>query len=803
MLVNVYRTGRFCFLALLVFGATTATGEATLSPELRERAVGVLRSALDTEAQWVKVHAAEALLELGYTEGVREAFEAELAEHGEEPQYRIGIWRVLARASHTDDERNSWIAKIRDAFVDTKGPDRLHAVETLAKLGYTPAPNEIPFFEFAALGADSFSAYARWVLAQADEPGGDQRLAALLNSSDPGGQSSAAYALRNLRQVSPATASVLAEAAAKEPPESKARVYLSSAAYAHATEDARKTDAGAMLERYAAKGSIGQKREATAAWAEMGSPEDVPRLLSMLDAPEVDVQIGAALALLRIGRRMSHRMGLLDWCVIALYAMGMIAVGWYYGRRTKTTEDYLLGGRSMRPLAVGLSMFASLLSTLSYLAIPGEMIKHGPMIAGQYLVYPLTFVVIGWLIIPYIMRMRITSAYEILEQRLGLSVRMLGSCFFLSLRLLWMAVIIYATSDKVLVPLLGWDAAATPLVCAVLGLITIIYTSMGGLRAVVMTDVVQTAILFGGAGLTLALITIRMGGVTAWWPNAWAPNWDPLRIVYDPGARITIMGAMTASFIWYVCTAGSDQVAIQRYLATPNAKAARRVLATSLISDVCVGCFLAILGLALFSYFTSNPHLLPDRSQVYTNSDTLFPRFIVMGLPAGITGLVVAGLLAAAMSSLSSGLNSSCSVISVDFVGRFRKAKATDSEDKNLVRTKAISVGVGVLVIFLSVGVSEVGGNLLEIAYKVVNLLTAPLFILFFVALFVPWGTSFGAIAAGLGSAVMAVGVGYFQWFGLSFLWIMPLALLTGVGIGLVASLLPIGRRRKAAGGDG
>jgi len=109
----------------------------------------------------------------------------------------------------------------------------------------------------------------------------------------------------------------------------------------------------------------------------------------------------------------------LDWIVIALYALGMLAVGWYYARRTSTTDDYLLGGRTMSPWKVGLSLFATLLSTLTYLALPGEMIKYGPMVLSQLVSMPFVALVVGWLLIPFIMRQRVTSAYEILESRFG------------------------------------------------------------------------------------------------------------------------------------------------------------------------------------------------------------------------------------------------------------------------------------------------------------------------------------------------------------------------------------------------
>jgi len=314
---------------------------------------------------------------------------------------------------------------------------------------------------------------------------------------------------------------------------------------------------------------------------------------------------------------------------------------------------------------------------------------------------------------------------------------------------LWMAVIIYATTSKVLIPLLGWSEAATPYVCAVLGLITVVYTSMGGLRAVVFTDVAQTFILFGGAVLAILLITGRLGGVAAWWPTHWAPTWDKPVFWFDAKARVTFASACLSAFVWYVCTAGSDQMAIQRYLATRDTKAARRMFTTSMAANALVMVFLAILGCALLAYFQAFPQLVPDGQTISSSADRLFTRFIVSGLPPGISGLIIAGLLAAAMSSLSSGVNSAGSVVAVDFVERFRRDKAGAVDSVRVART--ISWEVGVIVVLLSSTVGLVSGNLLEVTYKLVNLLVTPLFILFFMALFVPWATTAGAWAAAAG----------------------------------------------------
>jgi SSS family solute:Na+ symporter len=486
----------------------------------------------------------------------------------------------------------------------------------------------------------------------------------------------------------------------------------------------------------------------------------------------------------------------LDWTVIALYAAGMLAVGWYYARRTATTDDYLLGGRKMRPLSVGLSLFATMLSTISYLAWPGEVIQNGPMMLAMLAGLPPVYLLAGWFLIPVIMKLKITSANELLEARLGVAVRTLGAVFFLAMRLAWMAVIIFATTDKVLVPLLRLDHSATPLVCAVLGVITVIYTSMGGLRAVVVTDVVQTLILFGGAILTVVLVTVRMGGVAAWWPTEWPAHWQAPVWGFSSTARVTFLGAALAQFTWWICTAGSDQMAIQRYLATRDAKAARRVLLTSLAANVFVVLILFVAGLALLAYFDAHPDALAPGTTLLGDADKLFPRFIEIGMWPGVSGLVVAGLLAAAMSSLSSGVNSSCSIITVDFIDRFRRN--TVAETDHVKRAKIVSVFVGLVVIALSSGVGMVHGNLLEVAYKVVNLLTAPLFGLFFMAIFVRWATGPGTIIGAVFGVLVVVEINYwhdlFGTSGISFLWAMPLAFAVQIAVGSLASLLRFGR---------
>jgi len=170
-------------------------------------------------------------------------------------------------------------------------------------------------------------------------------------------------------------------------------------------------------------------------------------------------------------------------------------------------------------------------------------------------------------------------------------------------------------------------------------------------------------------------------------------------------------------------------------------------------------------------------------------------------MPPGLSGLVVAGLLAAAMSSLSAGINSCCSVITVDYVDRFGFRRPDRAGARQAILEQVISVLVGVVVLVLSTYVSYVEGNLLDKAYKVVNLLSTPLFGLFFMAMFIPWATPFGTWTGAVVGTVVVVAINYWEQItgapGISFFWAMPISILAQIAVVIIASAPPIGQRAR------
>ena len=495
-------------------------------------------------------------------------------------------------------------------------------------------------------------------------------------------------------------------------------------------------------------------------------------------------------------------MAVIDWIIVFFYAVSTIGLGWYFGRRQNSAKEYFIGTGAMNPILIGVSLFATLLSTISYLSLPGETVGKGPVYLASYLVYPLVYITLSYGVLPVYMRQsKVTSAYELLEKNLGLSVRLLGAIMFLMLRLVWMSLLVFMTAKAIAI-MVGVDEKWVPLIVAITGVFALTYTSLGGLRAVVITDFMQTVLLYGGALLVIGTVTWKMGGF-GWFPTEWQSDiWDSQPIIsFDASTRVTLLGTLLSVFLWMVCTSAGDQVSVQRYMATKNTGAARRAMATWLSVGCIVGVTLGLVGFALLGYFQANPGLLPAGVTLQENADKLFPHFIAHHLPPVVTGLVVSGLFAAAMSSIDSGVNSITAVVMSDFLERF--GRKPDTHSKHIRFARWMAVVIGLIVLGLSSAVEQVPGGFLAVTQKTVNLLTVPIFLLFFFALFVPSANTAGVWLGTVGSVAVAVMIAFCgQIWGqipgpggkmidpISFQWISPVALVVGVALGLLGCKL-------------
>lgn len=474
----------------------------------------------------------------------------------------------------------------------------------------------------------------------------------------------------------------------------------------------------------------------------------------------------------------------LDIIVIAAYIAMMSLIGVYFSRRTTTRDEFFLGDRGMHWILVGGSL--SLFSTISFMAVPGEMIRYGLGFFVAYLIVPLVIPVTTRVIIPSFLGLPITSAYEYLEKRFGPGVTRLAAYVFILKTTIWMGVIIY-TASLAVSEVTGWSIF---LVITIIGIITTFYTSAGGLRSVIWTDFIQT-LLFTGCALIIPIyIGLSMGsGPLSWWASfSQAGRTEITTFSLDPTIRVTTVGNMTSVFFYFICTNASDQMIVQRFLSMPSIKAARRSVWVFSVSTLVSIFFLMICGLSLFAFYRQRSTLtsLEFQQQIALQADRIMPQFIVQQLPHGISGLIVAGLLAAAMSALSSGMSAITSVITSGLPQPLSSLKIFR---RGLLLERLIGVTVGAVGVSLAVaitfGMQRNDWNLLELSGRVVNLFVGPLAVLFFSGMLLTRAGSTSVVLGFLVATVTSVFISYSkQMFGLnqsiSFTWVIPASFISG-----------------------
>ncbi len=468
----------------------------------------------------------------------------------------------------------------------------------------------------------------------------------------------------------------------------------------------------------------------------------------------------------------------LDWGVVLLYLVGLFCLGVRFSRQQSSTEEYFLAGRRLPAWLAGISALATLLSTVSYLAIPGETIRNGIGLYVSLLAFVGIIPVVNRVMIPFLMRLKVTSIYDYLQRRFGRPTRLLGASVFVITRFVWMGLILY-TASVAINGVTGWR---TEWLVVVMGAVTTIYTAFGGLRAVVWSDCLQFVLLFGGAVFIPIYIALQLhAGPATWWEVFSDAERSELTFFsFDFFERITVVGIILEVFVWNICTHGSDQVAAQRYISTPSLRAARRSVWVFSIANIALILLLVVCGLALFYfyYIRSGETLAVFEVGIKEGADKILPRFIGAELPAGVSGLLISALLAAAMSSLSSGVNSVCTVFLTDFVSKRDQSRGLAAPIWLSLVVGVASVAASIAIIKLKASAGE-DWNLTDLIHRVNHLFVAPLGALFFAGI---WFRRAGQTAVLCGFACGAV-TGLLisfsrEFFDLerhvSFTWIMP-----------------------------
>ena len=490
----------------------------------------------------------------------------------------------------------------------------------------------------------------------------------------------------------------------------------------------------------------------------------------------------------------SASFGMVNYLTVIIYLGAMVGIGVYVARKNKTTEDFFRGGQKIPWWAAGCSIFATMLSSITFVALPAVAFKTDWTVWVMQWTVPLIAVFVIWKVLPFFRQLDVTSAYEYLEKRFGYQARVLGSLLFVLFQIGRMAVVMYLPA-LALQAITGLD----PVICIlVMGLLSITYCTLGGIEAVIWTDTIQTFVLLGGALLSVIIIIVGIdGGVTTFLEVASDQNkfhmidWDFSSSSYMTTAIwVIIFGAVFQNLASY----SSDQAVIQRYMTTDTQRnAANAVLTNGLMAIPASMLFFAV-GTALFVFFKINP----DELDPTFKSDAVFPLFISTQMPPVVAGLVVAGVFAAAQSTLSTSMNS----LSTTLVTDFARPLKISSDDKGYLRlarwlTVVLGmIGTGMAILFVLSDVFDIFSTYISILGMFMGVLCG----MFIMGMFTRSVNLRGCLLATIISSAFMLWLKFYSGWGVHGYIYPAISVLLSVSLGYIISLLIPGNSKDDTG---
>ncbi|MGB8967321.1 MAG: sodium:solute symporter [Candidatus Sulfotelmatobacter sp.] len=404
----------------------------------------------------------------------------------------------------------------------------------------------------------------------------------------------------------------------------------------------------------------------------------------------------------------------LDLAIIALYLVGITLFGLRFRKRHRSLRDYFLAGRDIPWWAIALSIVAAETSTLTIISIPGLAYDTNLTFLQVVMGYLVGRVVISLVLLPQYFRGDLYTAYELIERRFGRGLRSLTAGLFLLTRAAAEGVRVYAVSIVVSIALGTGEVASI----AIITVLTLIYTFEGGLAAVIWTDVVQTAIYVGGTLIGLVTILhLVPGGWTA--IHAAAASAGKLQVFdFRPNFRLpyTFWAGVIGGTFFITASHGTDQLIVQRLLAARSQKQSTVALLSSGVAILFQFALFLIVGVMLWAFYR-----VPSAN--FGKPDRIYPTFIVSQMPHGISGLLIAAILAAAMSNLSAALNSLSSSTVMDFLLRLRpKTDEPKTDEQARMKLSRMATFFWAMVLFgLAVLALQKVGRVVEVGLQIAS----------------------------------------------------------------------------------
>jgi SSS family solute:Na+ symporter len=445
----------------------------------------------------------------------------------------------------------------------------------------------------------------------------------------------------------------------------------------------------------------------------------------------------------------------LDLSIIALYLAGITLFGLRFRKRKSSLRDYFLAGRDIPWWAISLSIVAAETSTLTIISIPGLAYDTNLTFLQVVMGYVVGRVVISFVLLPHYFRGDLYTAYELIERRFGRGLRSLTAGLFLLTRAAAEGVRVYAVSIVVSIALGTGEVTSIAIITA----LTVVYTFEGGLAAVIWTDVVQTAIYVGGTlvGLVTILHLVPGGWAGIHAAAASAGKLQVFDFSWNFWVPYTFWAGVIGGAFLTTASHGTDQLIVQRLLAARGQKQSVMALLSSGVWVFFQFALFLIVGVMLWAYYR-----VPSAS--FGRADRIYPTFIVSRMPHGISGLLIAAILAAAMSNLSAALNSLSSSLIMDFYVRFRPL----AEEPTKMRLSRVATLFWALLLFaLAVLSLNKVGRVVEVGLQIASIAYGALLGVFLLGVLTRRANQRGAMVG----MVFGFGVEIYLWLGTRVPW--------------------------------
>ncbi len=414
-----------------------------------------------------------------------------------------------------------------------------------------------------------------------------------------------------------------------------------------------------------------------------------------------------------------------DYAIVLAYLIGVAAFGVIIGGKQKDAADYFVGGRKMPWLVVSFAIVATETSAITFISIPGLAYLTNLNFLQIAIGYILGRIVIAFLFLPSYYRGELVTAYELLKTRFGDKTRSYASIVFLITRTLATGVRLFTTAIPLAIIFKGYqifsgysNTYVYAIAIVVITVFTFIYTYTGGIRAVIWTDVVQMFIYIGGAALALYIMLSHL-------PDGWSTvvemasaeaKFQFIHFGFSGGLahfftlKYTFVASVLGGAFLSMASHGTDQLIVQRLLATNSLKNSQKAVIASGFFVGIQFLFFLLIGVALYAFY----HAFP-----FKDGDQIFPKFIVEQLPSGVSGIIVAGLLASAMGSLSGSINSLASSTLVDLYKPYFGKHSNDEKDLRL--SKLFSVAWTVILVATAFIFIHTNESVIEIALSIAS----------------------------------------------------------------------------------